>query len=452
MRVLVDESRVVLRRSMNDVSGNDRSLRNRITDLLEEVRSLGMAKVDDEVRALHQELTLLELELVHKEGDREVNFVKKEWRKSLDDTAPEFLKHDTPTMKCLPRHIAFICDGNSRWSMQRRRSLTTMQREEHRRGEGAGKGEGGASTLARSMMGHISGAHRVVGIINSLLLIREDQRHNQRQILSSNHPHDRDQDRFDDFTNNNIQYCTLFAFSTENWSRPSYEIAAIFALIERISRRYRRDDASAIHGGRVQIRLLGDVDDVRIPQSTREELRKLERTSADACRYMATKLTTTTMRRTLDNNDDLVVDVDNDDDHHHYVPLTISLAINYGGRADILRAAREYSKSIIDAYTLVDTEDVTIPTMSRQQRQLLPHHPVVIDETELSKRLCTSGMPDVDLIIRTGGERRLSNFFLWEGAYAELYFCDTLWPDFDDVALEEALVWYGNRQRRFGGR
>jgi undecaprenyl diphosphate synthase len=75
-----------------------------------------------------------------------------------------------------------------------------------------------------------------------------------------------------------------------------------------------------------------------------------------------------------------------------------------------------------------------------------------LNEVEISKLLCTSSLPDVDLIVRTGGERRLSNFFLWEAAYAELYFTDVFWPDFDEKELEKALTWYGKRNRRFGGR
>ena len=170
---------------------------------------------------------------------------------------------------------------------------------------------------------------------------------------------------------------------------------------------------------------------------------------------MKNNMTTTT--RTIDdsnNNDKIEVDdqLEFDDD----IPLTICLAINYGGRADILRAATEYAQSIIDASSTVTATTTTTTTLNQQPKDDTSRSSsstiINIDENEISKRLCTSDIPNVDLIIRTGGERRLSNFFLWESAYAELYFCDTLWPDFDDVALNEALSWYSKRERRFGGR
>ena len=241
--------------------------------------------------------------------------------------------------------------------------------------------------------------------------------------------------------NNNIQYCTLFAFSTENWSRPSYEINAIFALIERISRRYRttatNKSSLAFHDGKVRFHLLGNIEDNRIPSSTREELYELVRCSNIACDNRNER-----RRRKKSDGNNIVID-DTDD-----IPtLTICLAINYGGRADIVRAATEYAQSIIDAAS-------SFPTTHANTTTILP--PIInnnsMDENEITKRLCTANIPNVDLIVRTGGECRLSNFFLWESAYAELYFCDTLWPDFGDDALHEALDWYSNRERRFGGR
>ncbi len=145
-------------------------------------------------------------------------------------------------------------------------------------------------------------------------------------------------------------------------------------------------------------------------------------------------------------SDDDGDDDDDDDDDAVDDALMVCLAINYGGRADILRAATELATSIVG--------DAAARSLSSSSSSSLGYesNPSIIDEAEITKRLCTSNLPDVDLIIRTGGERRLSNFFLWEGAYAELYFCDTLWPDFDDASLNEALAWYGKRERRFGGR
>jgi undecaprenyl pyrophosphate synthase len=273
----------------------------------------------------------------------------------------------------------------------------------------------------------------------------------------------------------NIQYCTLFAFSTENWSRPKYEIYAIFGLIEDMVRRYRRDDP-AIRDGRVRIRLLGDIDDARIPASTRAELGELVRTSGDACderrrrrrerrrrrrRRSTTSATTTRLDDDDDDDGDLGVDDDDDDDDisddddDRDDALTVCLAINYGGRADILRAAAQLARSIADdaARTAPSHDGAEDESPNNRHPTTAAAATIIVnDEAEISERLCTSGLPDVDLIIRTGGERRLSNFFLWEGAYAELYFCDTLWPDFDDASLAEALDWYGKRERRFGGR
>lgn len=404
----------------------------------------------------------------------------------------------------LPQHIAFICDGNSRWSRKRmlhNHSSRRTSREIHvpnnndngddgrssnsrRHQEVAGREDengdnnnnninnynrGITSSLARSMMGHIAGAKRVVGTINMLLSIMKDQQQQQQQQQKKKHNQQHhDYDRMmtttssdDKNTNNptntmnNIQYCTLFAFSTENWSRPNYEINAIFALIERISRRYRLAN-DFFHEGKVRFRLLGDIKDVRIPVSTRKELYELVRCSNLACDERRSRSKTKTMIDGSNNDQQLGINlttnriyeynVTDDDDDDDIPTLTICLAINYGGRADILRAATEYAQSIIDASlstTHANTTTTTItPTTTTH----------CIDENEITKRLCTATIPNVDLIVRTGGECRLSNFFLWESAYAELYFCDTLWPDFDDVALYDALSWYSSRERRFGGR
>ena len=113
--------------------------------------------------------------------------------------------------------------------------------------------------------------------------------------------------------------------------------------------------------------------------------------------------------------------------------MTICLAINYGGRSDILQAAQKLAQSIASG-------EVTLSNNS------------TLNESLISSRLSTSNIPDPDLIIRTGGEQRLSNFLLWNVAYSELYFSDLSWPDFDNDALKEALSWCGERKRRFGGR
>lgn len=376
-------------------------------------------------------------------------------------TAPTILKNLDGLL--LPRHIAFICDGNSRWSRKRmshtsgrnQKILTsnndghiirqhqqaTAGREEEEEENSNNNINRGITSLARSMMGHIAGAKRVVSIINMLLSIMEEHQKQQQQRAQLSCDDERMTTAYSDKNNNipknntMIQYCTLFAFSTENWSRPAYEINAIFALIERISRRYRYSNKfSAFHDGKVRFRLLGDIDDGRIPSSTREELYELVRSSNKACDDRIER-----SRSIIDEYDDT------DDD----IPtLTICLAINYGGRADILRAATEYAQSIIDAASFSTHATTTTTTATTTTPPTID----IIDENEISKRLCTATIPNVDLIVRTGGECRLSNFFLWESAYAELYFCDTLWPDFDNVALYDALSWYSNRERRFGGR
>ena len=242
-------------------------------------------------------------------------------------------------------------------------------------------------------MGHVAGADRVVNLIQTLL---DGQQKMIQPEQNAKHKHQR------------IEYCTLFAFSTENWSRPQREISALFKIIERMAIQYRQDEA--VRAGTIQIDILGNLDDERIPEATRRELRVLQMLCRENCR-----------RRMEDAKD-------NGDPHN---VLTICLAINYGGRADILQATQKLAQSILSGELSPDA---------------------LMDESEISKRLCTAHLPDPDLIIRTGGEKRLSNFLLWDAAYAEIYFSDVLWPDFDESALDKALLWYGKRKRRFGGR
>ena len=260
----------------------------------------------------------------------------------------------------IPRHIAFICDGNSRWAEQK--------------------------SLPKSI-GHAAGADRVINLISYLRKHRSGQKElNPNEITSAS-----------------VQYCTLFAFSTENWSRSKSERDAIFKLIEEMAIQYKQHDA--IKNGQIEIQVLGDLNDDRIPDGTKHALIKLQTVSKQAC----------DQRMLVERDCDI---------------LTVCLAINYGGRSDILQAAAKLAQSVALGEVTSDS----------------------IDETEISKRLSTSCIPDPDLIIRTGGEKRLSNFLLWNAAYAELYFSDTLWPDFNDESLSEAILWYGKRHRRFGGR
>jgi undecaprenyl diphosphate synthase len=203
-------------------------------------------------------------------------------------------------------------------------------------------------------------------------------------------------------------FVTLYGFSTENWKRSRREVQEIFQVMEMTARsvlwRHRRQQQQQqqrrpAKGQRrpVQVRILGDLDDVRIPHGLRGALRELQDATCD---------------------DD---DVD---------PLTVCLAINYGGRQDIVRAVQRLARDVAEG--TLDPQFITADSIAHE--------------------LCTSDIPDPDMIIRTSGERRLSNFLLWDCAYSELYFTDTLWPDFDTACWEEALSWYQQRQRRFGAR
>lgn len=163
----------------------------------------------------------------------------------------------------------------------------------------------------------------------------------------------------------------------------------------------------------VRIRILGDLDDDRIPISLRDTLSQLEIDTRGVINY--------------DEDDD----DDDNNNNNESSSLMVCLAINYGGRSDIVRASREIAK-LVQRGELDSIDD--------------------INEQTFEQHLCTVGLPDPDLIIRTGGEQRLSNFLLWDLAYSELYFTDELWPDFDSDSVDDALEWYSKTCRRFGGR
>jgi undecaprenyl diphosphate synthase len=182
-----------------------------------------------------------------------------------------------------------------------------------------------------------------------------------------------------------IKYITFFAFSTENWKRPKEEVDALMKLFSEYL-----DEASKQVDEKSRLIFLGDKD--VFPADMKAKMIELENKSKQ------------------------------------YDSCTLALAINYGGRADIVRAARR-------AGNLCRDRDIK---------------PEDIDESFFSGLLFTSAMPDVDLLIRPGGERRISNFLLWQSAYAEIYFSDKLWPDFTPHDLDEAIEYYGSRERRFG--
>ncbi len=180
-----------------------------------------------------------------------------------------------------------------------------------------------------------------------------------------------------------IKYVTLYLFSTENWHRPENEVADLFQLIEEILGK----ELPELHKKGFKIRHLGRIGE--LPDSLRLIINSaVEETKTNA-------------------------------------GMTLNLAINYGGRGEIL-----------DAVHHLITEG--IPAKD-------------VDEKLFSKYLYTAGMPDVDLLIRTSGELRTSNFLTWQTVYTEFYFTDTLWPDFDIEELEKALLSYNQRKRRFGG-
>ncbi len=183
-----------------------------------------------------------------------------------------------------------------------------------------------------------------------------------------------------------IEALTLYAFSTGNWKRPRDEVGTLFSLVVE----YFNREISELHEKGVRIRVLGDMS--RVPQKARAALMRAE------------------------------------DITHDNSGLKLNLAINYGARAELVRAARALA------------EDVSNGGMA----------PDAIDEAAVSSRLYTSGQPDVDLLIRTGGEMRLSNFLLYQSAYAELLFTDTLFPDFDKAHYLDAIREFQGRSRRFG--
>ena len=224
----------------------------------------------------------------------------------------------------IPNHIAIIMDGNGRWAKKR---------------------------LMPRSVGHKAGADmlkRIVKKCNDL----------------------------------GVKYLTVYAFSTENWKRPSEEVSLLMGLIVT----YLQREVKEMNENNVRIRAIGDIE--KLPQKAYDELKK-------------------SMDITKDNTG-----------------VVFSLALNYGFRDDLSHAIKNMMK---DNIAIDDIDDDTV-----------------------KKYLYTSYMPDPDLIIRTGGEIRLSNFMLFEASYSEFYFCDTLWPEFDEEEPCKAIYEYQQRDRRFG--
>jgi len=183
-----------------------------------------------------------------------------------------------------------------------------------------------------------------------------------------------------------VEYLTLFAFSSENWRRPADEVSTLMRLFVTALQK----EVAKLHENGVRLRVAGD------RSMLDSELQRLI-ASAEAQTAANTR-------------------------------LNLTVCASYGGRWDLVQAMRAML-----------AEDAT-----------LAQRPQQIDEARLSSHLALNFAPDPDLLIRTGGERRISNFLLWQLAYAEIYFSDELWPDFDAVALDAALAWYAQRERRFG--
>lgn len=231
--------------------------------------------------------------------------------------------------KPVPRHVAIILDGNGRWAKKR--------------------------FLPRNA-GHAAGSKNVEKICSAAW-------------------------------NMGIEYVTMYAFSTENWSRPKEEVDALMKLLYS----YLKDCLRTSEKNNMRVRVIGDI--TRLAPDLQEQIKELEQFSAKN------------------------------------TGLNFQVALNYGSRDEITRAVTRLAQDVKNG--VCDPEN--------------------IDEQMISDYLDTKGIPDPDLMIRTSGEQRLSNYLLWQMAYTEFYFTDVLWPDFDKKELEKAVEYYRNRDRRFGG-
>lgn len=229
-------------------------------------------------------------------------------------------------MKRIPQHIAIIMDGNGRWATERNKPRS---------------------------YGHQAGVDTV------------------RRITS-------------ECTRLGVKYLTLYTFSTENWNRPSDEIAALMGLV------LTSLEDEIFMKNNVRFQVIGDID--RLPAAVAGKLRE-------------------TIEHTANND-----------------TMTMVVALSYSARWELTEATKQIAAKVQKGELSIDD----------------------IDEDAINNSLCTSFMPDPDLLIRTGGEFRISNYLLWQLAYSELYFCDTYWPDFSEADLHKAIADYQGRQRRFG--
>ena len=224
-----------------------------------------------------------------------------------------------------PRHVAMVMDGNGRWA--RRRYMPRVY-------------------------GHKQGVDALVRAVNT-------------------------------FADRGVEFLTVFAFSSENWKRPSEEVSGLMGLVLVAVSKY----LTKLAGDGVRVRIVGDRS--KVSAKLREAWEHAESSTALNTR------------------------------------ITLSVAFNYGGRWDVVQACQRAMRAGLDASQ--------------------------VDEDTLSRFMALSYAPDPDLFIRTGGEMRISNFLLWQSAYAEFFFTERLWPDFDDTDIDAALLAYRQRDRRFGG-
>lgn len=183
-----------------------------------------------------------------------------------------------------------------------------------------------------------------------------------------------------------VEYLTVYAFSTENWKRPEGEVGTIMKLLDK----YLREAIATMERDKIKMKVLGDVS--ALSPELQEEIARTNEISS------------------------------------HYDGFQANICLNYGGRDEIVRAARRYA------------EDYAAGKATGE-----------LTEDEFASYLYSSGIPDPDLLIRPGGEVRISNFLLWQCAYSEFYFTDVLWPDFTPDELEKAIAVFNARDRRFGG-
>jgi len=229
----------------------------------------------------------------------------------------------------VPRHIAFIMDGNGRWAKER--------------------------GLPRSA-GHRQGAKQVKEIVRAAADL-------------------------------GVEVVTFFAFSTENWSRPKSEVAVLM----RYLREFLHKEIDGLHKNNMRFMVIGRAEPV--PKSLQQEIKKAQ-------------------NKTRDNTG-----------------VKVILALNYGGRQEVVDAAKGFARDVISGVAEADK----------------------LEAEDFGKYLYTAGIVDPDLLVRTSGQMRISNFLLWQLSYTELYFTDTCWPDFGEEELKKAVREFQKRERRFGG-